>query len=133
MQDDALSELEAAFLDWRRGRAHIRESAPRALMERARSAVERFGVAVVARATGVDRRRLVKVDVSPCALVPAREPVFTRVRLSGSASASTSATAASDRAFAEVEAPNGLRVRLLSSTPEAVALLASVLGVRGPA
>jgi hypothetical protein len=121
MEFAALDGLTAAFEDWRSKKGHPREAVPAALLERARAAAREHGPAAVARATKVDRGRL-KTGLRSRAR-RAMVPAFTRVEVA--ASAGTTA------AFAEVETPTGLKVRLFTQSDEAVGLLSSLLGMGG--
>jgi hypothetical protein len=135
MADESLTELREAFVAWRSRKRHAREAVPGDLMARARAAARHHGPAAVGRATGVQRDRLVvaraerergagagaKRSVAAASIVPA----YSRVELA--------ATAASPpaRAFAEVEAPSGLKVRLFIESGGALGLLSALLGAGG--
>ena len=128
MAEESLAELRAAFRAWRKRKKHAREAAPAELIDRARAAKRRFGAAAVFHATGMQASRLTKRrrgrggDSGSVA----RTPRFSRVAL-----AAPSLPTESGRAFAEVQLPAGVTVRLLAPTKEAVALLSSLLGAAG--
>jgi len=120
MRGESLGELRAAFEEWRGGKRHVREPAPGELMKRAREAVGVHGVGAVSRATKVDRRRLAASGGGSGETAAEGTPAFSRLELP--------APVARAQAFAEVEAPNGMRVRLFTQTEGALRLLSSVLG-----
>lgn len=121
MRGESLAKLGAAFEEWRAVKEHAREVAPIELMRRARAAVGVHGLSAVSRATKVDRRRLAAGGDGDVA--GESTPAFTRVALS--------APVVTAQPFAEVETPNGVRVRLFAQTAEALRLLSSVLAVGG--
>lgn len=121
MRAESLDELKTAFAEWRSAKLHVREAAPKELVDRARKAAGVHGVGLVSRATRVDRRRLEGV---PRGLAgrrkrPTRAPSFSRVELVAPARV---------RPFAEVELGTGLKVRFFEQTPEALGLLSSLCG-----
>ena len=120
MEVESLAALKAAFEAWRRGKQHPREAIPAALMERACVAARHHGSAAVARATNVGRGRLKtgKRREKSAAAGPSA-PRYSRVEV---------AAPATTRAFAEVEMPTGVKVRLFTETGEALGLLTALLG-----
>ena len=128
MAEESLAELRAAFRAWRKRKKHAREAAPAELIDRARAAKRRFGAEAVFHATGMQASRLTKRrrGGSGGGGSVVRTPRFSRVAL-----AAPSLPTESGRAFAEVQLPAGVTVRLLAPTKEAVALLSSLLGAAG--
>lgn len=126
MSEESLEELKGAFELWRSRKKHAREVMPEPLLTRARRAGARFGVAEVARAVGVDRRRLegTKLAVGRTPAKPGPPPAYSRVEVSGAGTGLW-------RPFAELELPGGIKVRLYSNAPEAMSLLSSVCGAGG--
>lgn len=131
MADESLVELGKAFAAWRRRKRHVREAVPEALMTRARAAARQHGSAVVGRATGVQRNRLVVVRaerrgvVGRLAAVASIVPAYSRVEMAATAAPSSA------QPFAEVEAPSGLKVRLFVESGGALGLLSALLGAGG--
>jgi hypothetical protein len=121
MEVESLAALKAAFETWRRGKRHPREAIPAALMERACAASRLHGAAAVARATNVGRGRLKtgKRREKSAAAGPSA-PTYSRVEVA--------APATTREAFAEVEMPTGVKVRLFTQTGEALGLLTALLG-----
>lgn len=127
MDGESLAELKAAFEEWRSRKRHVREAVPVDLLQRARAAAGRHGLAAVARATKVDRSRL-KTERSRGKKGPVRgaaAPTYSRLELAAPA-------AAAARPFAEIEMPTGLRVRLFTESGEALGLLSSLFGAGDP-
>jgi hypothetical protein len=94
---------------------------PDELVTRARRTAQLHGVSVVARAVKVDRRLLEGAPracrVVPTALAP-QAPAYSRVELVAPSSLA--------RAVAELEMPNGVKLRLHLQTQEVLSLLSSV-------
>jgi hypothetical protein len=120
MASESLSELQAAFDDWRREKKNPRERIPDPLLTRARLAAVEHGVGPVAYRLQVTPGRLTADDdgeairPAPCS-VPV--PAYTRV-----------AIAAPPRAMqplAEAECPAGVKLRIFLVSPETVGLLSS--------
>jgi hypothetical protein len=126
MDGESLAELKAAFGKWRSRKRYVREAVPVELLQRARTAAGRHGAAAVARATKVAQGRLETTGSrgKKRRLPGAGVPRYSRLELA--------APAATARPFAEVEMPTGLKVRLFTETSEALGLLSSLLGARGP-
>jgi hypothetical protein len=131
MADESLVELGKAFAAWRRRKRHVREAVPEALMARARAAARQHGPAVVGRATGVQRDRLVvgraerRGVAGRSAAAASIVPAYSRVEM-----AATSALS-SAQPIAEVETPSGLKVRLFVESGGALGLLSALLGAGG--
>ena len=131
MADESLAELREAFTAWRRRKRHAREAVPGDLIARARAAARHHGPAAVGRATGVQRDRLVvaraergagaKRSAAAASIVPA----YSRVEIAAPAASP------SERPFAEVEGPSGLKVRLFIESGGALGLLSALLGAGG--
>lgn len=126
MEVDSLAGLKAAFEGWRSKKRHPREAVPEELVERARAVARHHGWSAAARAAKVERARLEsgrrgrgRVRGRGTTTVPA----YSRVEVTP--------PAPTTRAFAEVETPAGLKVRLFTGTGEALGLLSSLLGVGG--
>lgn len=127
MKVETLEELKAGFEGWRSKKRHMREPVPSDLRERAHRAIDVYGLGVVARATKLDQSRL-KAERGQCAAAGTKVPSYSRMDL---ASPAMAATAATERPFAEVETPAGLKVRIFTHTREAVGLVTSLLVVGG--
>ena len=130
---DSLPELKSAFDTWRRERANIRVPVPQGLIERAARAVAVHGRVAVRAATRIPYRYLVGSHEfakhrgagrvgRPKGLVAA-VPAFSRLDLS--------APNASSRPLAEVETPNGVKMRIFSATSETLALVNALCGNGG--
>jgi hypothetical protein len=120
---DTLEQLGAAFGEWRRGKKHPREKVPEELLKRARRSAEVHGEERVVRIAKVARRRLTGTwcaGGSGGKAAPA--PAYSRLEL-GAAPAT--------RPFAELEMPNGTKLRLYSQSREALDLLSAVCGSGG--
>lgn len=120
MTVETLEQLSVAFADWRRGKGHQREKIPAELLERARRMTKKQGLGRVARALGLDTRRLrreQRVGVTRSAGT-CTTPSYSRVELTGPAPAA--------RPFAELELPRGIKIRLFSETPRALELISAV-------
>jgi hypothetical protein len=129
--DGSLDELTKAFESWRTEKRHAREAVPRELLERARRAMSIHGPGPVARAVKLERARLLrgidrggKGTRSESRPAPAVVPAFSRLAVAAPASAS-------NRPFAEIETPSGLKLRVFADTREAIALLSSLCGAGG--
>ena len=123
MQGESLAELSEAFDEWRDRKQHLREATPGELMKRACEAIGVYGLDAVARATNVDRRRLISSRDRLDEDTTAGTPTFSRLELE--------APEMKAQPFAEVETSDGLTVRLFTQTDEALRLLSSALGVGG--
>jgi hypothetical protein len=126
MKVDSPSDLETAFARWRRSKRQVREAVPEELLERARRSMEVHGAKAVVRATKLERSRLLRgrkgdaVARKRRGVRPEAIPSFSRFELS--------APSTSSRPVFEVETPAGVKVRLFSETPAALALLSSLCG-----
>ena len=131
MADESLAELREAFTAWRRRKRHAREAVPGDLIARARAAARHHGPAAVGRATGVQRDRLVVAraergaGAKRAAVTASIVPAYSRVEVAAIAASP------SERPFAEVEAPSGLKVRLFIESGGALGLLTALLGAGG--
>ena len=129
MKVDTLEELIAAFEGWRSKKRHVTEAVPSELRDRVHRAIDVYGLGVVARATKLEPSRL-KAEHGR------RTPSRTRKR-SGTMVPSYSRmelappTAVAERAFAEVETPAGVKVRLFGATAETMGLVTSLLAMAG--
>ena len=128
MADESLAGLRDAFEAWRSRKRHAREAVPGDLMARARAAARRYGPAAVSRATRVQRDRLVvarpergQAGAGPMSLVPA----YSRVEVAAPALPGPAP------AFAEIETPSGLKVRLFTESGGALGLLSALLDAGG--
>lgn len=124
---DSLDALESAFAAWRRSKRHPTEPVPAALMERARRAAGVHGDKDVARVTKIERSRLWKRRVGKTVRTPPRaksRPAFSRLELS-------TPIPTDSRPLAEVETPEGVKLRVFAETPEVLSLLSSLLSVGG--
>jgi len=120
---DTLEQLGAAFGEWRRRKKHPREKVPEALLKRARRTAEVHGEARVVRIAKVDRRRLSGTwSAGGIASEAATPPAYSRVVLGPAPAA---------QPFAELELPNGSKLRLYSQSREALDLLSTVCGSGG--
>jgi hypothetical protein len=119
MRTESIEELCSAFSAWREQKRHEREPIPEELLDRARQAAGVHGFWRVARLLGIKPRRLkneTALAMGQRHAAPA--PAYSRLALTGLGSGG--------RPFAEVESPTGFKVRLYSSAPEALSLLAAV-------
>lgn len=125
MEIDSLASLKAAFEGWRSKKRHPREVVPEELVERARAVARHHGWSAAARAAKVERARLEsgRRGRGRGGRGATSVPAYSRVEVPP--------PAATTRAFAEVETPAGLKVRLFTGTGEALGLLSSLLGVGG--
>ncbi len=125
MDVESLAGLKAAFELWRSKKRYPREPIPDELLDRARKAARRHGPAAVARATRVDRGRLVRGSGRRRARGPAAPgvPTFSRLELP--------APAVAVPPFAEVETRTGLKLRLFTQTDQVLELLSSLCGAGG--
>jgi hypothetical protein len=126
MRTESLEELKRAFDRWRKKKRYMREAIPGDLQKRTYRMLQVHGPGDVARATGLYRSRLAVIGRvhqtkgrSPAAVVP----TFTRIELA--------APAGTGRAFAEVETPAGMKVRIFRQTAGSLALLSSLCGLAG--
>jgi hypothetical protein len=131
MKVDSLDELRWAFAEWRRRKKHAREGIPEELLGRARRATAKYGVTAVVGVTRVERARLLRNRPADRKVADERTKdkqrsvaTFSRLELSAP-------TAASPHPIAEVETGTGVRLCLFEQTPELLALLSAVCGVRG--
>jgi hypothetical protein len=122
MRVESLERLSAAVAGWRSEKKHKREKMPDGLLRRVRRGARTHGVATIARALRVDRRRLEGGGASQGGeggrRSPESAPAYSRVELAelgGSAAA-----------FAELELPSGARLRLYSESAQTLGLLAQV-------
>lgn len=126
MKVDSPSELETAFVRWRRSKRHVREAVPEELLERARRAIEVHGAKAVVRATKLEHSRLLGGTKGEGAARKRRRvrretiPSFSRFELA--------APSTSSRPIVEVETLAGVKVRFFSETPAALALMSSLCG-----
>jgi hypothetical protein len=130
MADESLVGLKHAFDAWRSRKRHAREAMPGELMERARAAARHHGPAAVARATRVQRARLVvartgRGESERRSVAASMVPAYSRVEVAAPAAP------LSARPCAEVETSSGLKVRLFTETGGALGLLSALLGAGG--
>ena len=118
MTNDSMTELEAAFSNWRRDKQYPKERIPDALLARARRAASAHGVGPVAYRLRVAASRLT-IDAAAAAgpAVPALAPTFTRLEIAAPLRAS--------QPLAEAETPAGLKLRVFQITAETASLLSS--------
>ncbi len=126
MKVDSPSDLETAFARWRRSKRHLREAVPEELLERGPQ-VDRgswsegggpfneAGAFASFRGTKVEavarKRRRVRSEAIPSS---------SRFELT--------APSTSSGPLVEIETPAGMKVRIFSETPAALALLSSLCG-----
>jgi hypothetical protein len=131
MKVDTLEELIAAFEGWRSKKRHMREAVPSELRERVHRAIDVYGLGVVARATKLEPSRLKaehgRTPSRTAKRSGAMVPSYSRMELA------PAPTAAAERAFAEVETPTGVKVRLFGATAETMGLVTSLLAMAGGA
>ena len=130
---ESLDGLKSAFSKWRRSKKHIREGIPDELIARAQRCVTTYGLASVARATGVDSSRLQQRKAAGPKVFAASKrrpqsggeaaPEFSRLELGA-------ATLRSDPVV-ELETLSGVKLRLFAQTPEMLSLVAALCGVGG--
>ncbi|MFQ5592193.1 MAG: hypothetical protein ACE5HE_13605 [Phycisphaerae bacterium] len=120
MKVDSLDELTAAFDRWRRKKRHVRERVPGELWERALWATRVHGTSAVARATKLERSRLVERD-KKASKSSAAVAAFSRL--------SITAPSAGTYPIAEVETATGLKLRIFTQTQETLSVLSSLCGI----
>ena len=126
MKIESLDELKSAADAWRRTKRHAREAVPSDLVERARRTIDVHGLGAVARATRIDRARLL---VGRTGLARRRKgrvasvPAFSRMEIT--------APVATSRPFAEVEMPTGVKVRVFAESAETIGWLSLLCGIGG--
>lgn len=125
MKVESPAELKAAFEVWRKKKRHVREAVPRELLERVRRAIDVHGLGEVARATKIDRRRLIqrRAGLARHTEHAAPLPSFSRVELS--------APTAAGRPLAVLETPVGLKLQIFTQTEAMLGLLASLCATGG--
>ena len=128
MKVDTLEELKAAFEGWRSKKRHLREAVPAELRERVHRAIDAYGLGVVVRVTKLEPSRL-KAEHG-------RRPASRTRKRSGAMAPSYSRMElapplVAERAFAEVETPAGVKVRLFGATAETMGLVTSLLAMAG--
>ncbi len=124
MKVESLEQLGTAFGQWRRQKKHRREPTPEALVMGARAAASIHGSGRVERVAKIDGRRLRKGPGRGARrneAVASSLPLYSRLQL-------TAPAAEAPHPFAELELPNGVRLRLYSRAPETMSLLSSVCG-----
>jgi hypothetical protein len=130
MKVDTLEELIAAFEGWRSKKRHMREAVPSELRERVHRAIDVYGLGIVARATKLEPSRLKaehgrRTTSRTRKRSGAKVPSYSRMELV------PSPPAVAERAFAEVETPAGVKVRLFGATAETMGLVTSLLAMTG--
>lgn len=125
MKIDSLDDLESAFAEWRRTKAHAREAVPEVLLARARRATKKHGVKGVVRVTRIERSRLFRGEPPKKRTKRGvrRRATFSRLELS--------APAGGDRPVAEVETATGVKLRVFAVTPEMMRVLSAACGFGG--
>ena len=104
----------------------LREAVPSELLERTRRTIRVHGLGAVARATKIDRGRLLTLRAGPIQrrrIRAATRPAFSRVEIA--------APPAAGRPLAEIEMPTGVKVRIFAETAKTLELLSSLCGSRG--
>jgi hypothetical protein len=130
MKVDTLDELMAAFEGWRSKKRHMREAVPPELRERVHRAIDVYGLGVVARTTKLEPSRLKAEHGRRTPSRRARKrsgamaPSYSRMELAPP-------PPVAERAFAEVETPAGVKVRLFGATAETMGLVTSLLAMAG--
>ena len=117
MKVESLDQLEKAYVAWRKRKRHVREAVPDELIDRTHLAAVHFGGTAVSRAIKIDWQRLSKKRPLKKPAIPS----FSRLELPSLPSL--------DRPLAELETPAGMKLRIYSATPEALALLSSLCGL----
>ena len=124
MSVESLEQLKSAFEEWRGQKKHRRDPTPVKLIEKARAAARVHGAAAVVEAVKIDYRHLDGSDD----LKKRREaraattPSYSRVELTA---------LSASKPVAELEMPNGVKLRLYSQTPEILTWMSSVCATRG--
>jgi hypothetical protein len=122
MAGESLKELKASFRQWRRSKRHATERMPIALAEQVRRAAAAHGVAEVTKITGSVGRRILtearRKGSRPRAQAPsASAPAFSRIPLNALNGPSQA------QPMAEVETPQGIKLRVFSALPETLDLI----------
>jgi hypothetical protein len=120
-----LDELAAAFSEWRSKKRHRRDRTPEDLVKRARAAALVHGSGAVARALKIDYRHLAggTEPTGNPGVTPSPTPMYSRLELS--------APGATSHPVAELEMPNGIKLRMYTQTHEMLSLLSSLFVARG--
>lgn len=123
---DSLTDLESAFATWRQSKQHPTEAIPDALIERAQKAVTVHGKRAVLGVTRLEWSRLQNRNVGKAKKqASAAKPTFSRLELAAPASSE-------GRPLAEIETPDGIKLRVFAETPEILHLLSTVMSVGSP-
>ncbi|MEJ2238298.1 MAG: hypothetical protein P8X82_08385 [Gemmatimonadales bacterium] len=133
MKVESLDDLRSAFADWRKTKKYRQEAIPARLLARAQQCASRHGAREVARATGIDRSRLLQVKIAPevaeagsarkASATVRRSPEYSRLNLSP--------PSVTRNPVAELETGAGVKLRLFEQTPEMLGLLRALCGVGG--
>ena len=123
MDELSLKQLSLDVEFWRKNKKHIRQQLPKLLWDRALRAVDIYGINAVVRATKIDRRRLLPRTTAPKRANNSHEntPTFSRVHLS--------APVPNTSPLAELEIPNGMKLRIFAHTQETLSLISSLCGI----
>lgn len=143
-----LNDLETAFRQWRRNKQRVTERVPAALAEQVGLVAAAHGVPAVARVAGSAGRRIALQSLRtqrrpqakaaaptasppPPVSVPApplATSAYSRIQLPAPQAPAPVRTQATATAVLEVETPQGLKVRVFSTEPGALAWVRDIVG-----
>jgi hypothetical protein len=122
MYTPSLKGLESAFAKWRGSKRYVTERVPSTLLQRARHASDRYGVAAVVKVTGLTREQIINGKRQRSGVRKNDTPAFSRVAI---------AAPNGPQPVLEAEIPSGLKVRLFAITPETTQVLSSLTNSGG--
>ena len=121
MEFESLDQLKNAYANWRKKKRHVREAVPAELLEPTCRAATRFGTSQVSRAINMDWERMsnkISRNSSGSCKKNGAPPAYSRLELLPPA-------LSINQPLAEIESPSGMKLRIYSVGPEALALLSS--------
>jgi hypothetical protein len=127
MASDSLKVLETSFRQWRRSKRHATEPVPAALERQVQRAAATHGIREVAKVTGSVGRRIVgrRPGSGRKRTMLRQRPTFSRIQVRAPESG------AGFRApLAEAETPQGLKLRIYSTAPEALGLIRELVSTQ---
>lgn len=123
---DDVTDLKIEFRKWRRQKQSRSETIPEELLAKAKAAATKHGVARVAKALTVERKRInAYVGKAGAPVVPVKAPSFSRIQVAFPRGPQSS------QPLMEAETPAGVKLRIFAITPETVSVLSSFCRVGG--